>query len=80
MGSLLELGGYYRAALEVNAEIKSLAAGCLMDYRGSQTRQHEQHGYANKPATITQPVDIYVMKDLKHDDSLNTQRLHSLLA
>ena len=75
---LLEPRGDDRAALEVDAEVESLSTGRLPDDRRSQTKEHEQQRHADKSAPVTQPVNFDVVQNLKHDESLNTQRLHSL--
>jgi hypothetical protein len=78
MWSLFEARGNHRSAFEVNTEIERLTAGSLTKDRRSHSNQHEQDGNADKPTAITHPVNIYIVKDLKHDDSLDTQRLHFL--
>jgi hypothetical protein len=66
-GGVLEPRRNNSSAFEVDAEIESLPPGGLPDDRRSQTREHEQHGYANEKTPVTQPVNIYIVKDLKHD-------------
>src|SRR6185369_15748239 len=78
VGSLLEARGDHCSAFEIYAHVERLATSGLTNDRGSQTQKHEQDGNADKPAAVTHPVDIYIVKDLKHDDSLDTQRLHFL--
>src|SRR4029079_10552100 len=60
--SLFEARGNNRSALEINAEVERLATGGLSDHSRSQTGQHKQDGNADKPAAITHPIDIYIVK------------------
>jgi hypothetical protein len=70
---LLESGGNYGSAFEIDTEVESLTTSGLPENRGTQTQQHQQYRDANEPATVTQPIYVYIMKNLKHDNSLNTQ-------
>src|SRR6185369_9743948 len=71
--SLFETRGNYRSAFEINAEVERLMTSGLPDHSRSQTGQHKQNGNADKPTAVTHPVNIYIVKNLKHDDSLDTQ-------
>jgi hypothetical protein len=70
--SLLEPRGDYGSAFEIDPEVERLTTRGLPENRRTQTREHHQYRDTNEPAPATQPIYIYIVKDLKHDNSLNT--------